>query len=147
MRPSQTRSVYSQMPAAQYKCPSRNIACPPRNINRGKSTQTQIVSRFAGTIRSQHRIRNPPKRGNPYLNQRNQRRDTGHSNQSALQGAALYCKPLPGCTEPTHSPEPLRDRDTEFARNERGKSREQCRNYGNNIAARWGNNKRIQIQS
>jgi hypothetical protein len=69
-----------------------------------------------------------------------QERDTGLSNQSALQGAALHtcCKSLPGCTEPTHNPEPHRDRDTEFARNEREGSRGRHREYSSDIAARQG---------
>jgi hypothetical protein len=54
------------------------------------------------------------------------------------KGAALHtcCKSLPGRAGPTHNPEPHRDRDTEFARNERGGSRGRHRKYSGNIAAR-----------
>jgi len=79
------------------------------------------------------------KHGRPPLNRWDQERDTGHGNQSALQGGgASHMLQILACGRagPTHNPEPHRDRDTEFARNERGGSRGRHRKYSGNIAAR-----------
>ena len=97
-----------------------------KGANREESTEQGCENRVpTGSNRATQHLRDPFQVGDSAehgrLNQQDQERDTEHSNQSALQGAALrtYCKSLPGCTEPTHNPEPRRGRDTEFARNER----------------------------